>query len=533
MAGSFGSRHLAITAGITLSVAYVIYLLFQPGSADSVTLTSDLVQLVVPIAITVPLAPTAAGRGTGRERAAWLLLAAGALAWGLGQAAWTWFEVVRGTETPFPSIADVGYLAAVPVLLAGVAVYPARLLALGRARALVDAALIATAALFAAYGTFLAEVIESAEGDAWARTILLAYPVGDVVIVATAVALLARRVEGWRGTVGLVILGIVALAVADSSFAYLVSQGDYTDAATDAGWAIGFLLIGYAATVRPAAEPDEAPVPRGPTVIEATVPILPVAAASVVLAVRGLTGAGLGPFLGVAGAAVGLLVVIRTVIIQIENTRLTSDLALTVEALRVREEELHHQAFHDAHTGLANRALFRDRLEHAVSRRAGHDVVVLFIDLDDFKTVNDTLGHDFGDHLLVLVAERLRACVRPADTVARLGGDEFGVLVDDSDAAERAEVLAARILAGFEVPFAIAGRQLHVKASIGVALGASGESTAKGLLQDADLAMYAAKSAGKGTYVRFHPSLRDDALDRMELAWSIQSSSDADAFLAQ
>jgi diguanylate cyclase (GGDEF)-like protein len=517
MAGTGRRRHLAVGVGLAASVAYVLYLGFQPGSPRSVTVVSDMVQLVVPLAVAVPFAVYRARRSVDRERIAWLSLAAAALAWGLGQAAWSWFEVVRGTDVPFPSVADVGYLAAVPFLLVGVAVYPARVLALGRARAVVDATLIAAAALAAAYGTFLSEIYENTDGDILGRSIALAYPIGDLVIVSTAIALLARRVEGWRGAIGLVIAGITALAVADSTFAYLVSRGEYTDGPTDAGWAIGFLLIAYAATVRPAVITDETDEPRGPTVVEAALPMVPVGLASTVLLVRGVTGAGIGPFLGVIGATVGFLVVVRTVLIQLENTQLTGQLAHTVAELRVREDKLHHQAFHDAHTGLANRALFRDRLEHAVSRRTGKSVVVLFIDLDDFKTVNDSLGHDVGDNLLVLVAERLRACVRPADTVARLGGDEFGVLIDDADAARRAEALARRILSAFEVPFAVAGHQLRVQASIGVALGATGESTAKGLLQDADLAMYAAKGAGKGTYMRFHDGLRDDALDRIAL----------------
>jgi diguanylate cyclase (GGDEF)-like protein len=504
--------------GGVFAVAYIVYLVIKPGDAHSVTVTSDVIQLVIPLCLTVPMALAAARRSVGREQTAWLLFAGAAFAWGAGQSLWTWFEVVGGEDAPFPSLADVGFLLAVPLLLAGVVVYPARLLALGRARVLVDAGLIASAALFSAYGTFLGEIYENGEGSPLAQTISLAYPVGDVVIVSAAIALLARRVDGWRGAIGLVILGTTALAVADSSFAYLISRGDYTDGATDAGWVIGFLLIGYASAVRPVGvvdgpEPDEH---RGPTMIEAALPVLPVAVAALVLAQRGIAGEGVGPFLGVVGAVVCLFVVLRTVIIQVENARLTADLAQSVEALRVREDELHHQAFHDAHTGLANRALFRDRLEHSVAKRE-HDVVVLFIDLDDFKTVNDSLGHDVGDHLLALVAERLRACVRPGDTVARLGGDEFGVLVDDPDAASRAELLAGRILAALEVPFAVAGRELRVQASIGVALGAAGISSAASLLQDADLAMYGAKGAGKATYMRFHGSLRDEARDRMDL----------------
>src|SRR6187551_1485296 len=125
---------LLVALGGGFSVGYVLYLAIAPGSDRSVTVASDWIQCVVPLCIAAPMAAAAARRTVGRERVAWFLLAAASLAWGLGQLLWTWFEVIDGTEAPFPSWADVGFLAAVPFLLAGVAVYPARLLALGRAR---------------------------------------------------------------------------------------------------------------------------------------------------------------------------------------------------------------------------------------------------------------------------------------------------------------------------------------------------------------------------------------------------------------
>lgn len=163
------------------------------------------------------------------------------------------------------------------------------------------------------------------------------------------------------------------------------------------------------------------------------------------------------------------------------------------------EEALTHKAFHDALTGLPNRSLFLDRLEHALARRqrAGETIAVIFLDLDNFKVINDTLGHDVGDQLLVAVARRLSDCVRAYDTIARLGGDEFTVLLED--VTDEADIMraAARITAAFERPFAVPGHDLVVTASVGIAGGSAGTEDAADLLRQADLAMYQAKHSGK------------------------------------
>jgi diguanylate cyclase (GGDEF)-like protein/PAS domain S-box-containing protein len=182
------------------------------------------------------------------------------------------------------------------------------------------------------------------------------------------------------------------------------------------------------------------------------------------------------------------------------------------------ERRLAHQAFHDSLTGLANRDLFRNRVEHAMSRarRAG-GAAVLFVDVDDFKNVNDTLGHAAGDRMLAQVADRLRGCVRPGDTAARLGGDEFGVLLEDVGDAEAAAAAAARVLAALERPLALDDRVLEVRASIGIALTGPDVDGAEELLRNADIAMYAAKGEGKSRVRVFEPAMYAETLDRVEL----------------
>jgi diguanylate cyclase (GGDEF)-like protein/PAS domain S-box-containing protein len=196
------------------------------------------------------------------------------------------------------------------------------------------------------------------------------------------------------------------------------------------------------------------------------------------------------------------------------------------------EGELKHQAFHDTLTGLANRALFRDRVEHALTRRPKTDqqLAVLFLDLDDFKLINDTLGHAAGDQLLVAVAERLTGCLRPADTAARLGGDEFAILLEDTEGPTDAAAVAKRILQALQAPFQLDGNEIAIQASIGVALNQGDTRDAEDLLRDADVAMYAAKAAGKGSYELFQPHLHAAVLARIQHKADLQAAIDAQQF---
>jgi diguanylate cyclase (GGDEF)-like protein/PAS domain S-box-containing protein len=172
---------------------------------------------------------------------------------------------------------------------------------------------------------------------------------------------------------------------------------------------------------------------------------------------------------------------------------------------KAMEEQLRHQAFHDPLTGLPNRALFMDRLEHALAlaHRRGTRVAVLFIDLDNFKVINDSLGHQAGDRLLKAVAERLKACLRPEDTAARLGGDEFTILVEGAAGVGDVAQIAERIAEILRPPFALEEQEVFATASIGIALNGSDQEQPADLLRHADLAMYRAKHRGKARYEVF------------------------------
>jgi diguanylate cyclase len=508
------------------TVAYVLFLLTAPGSPSSVTAINDIGQTLVPLLAVIPLV-LAGRRSTGRQRTSWYLLAAAALSWGIGQAIWTWYEVVLDQEVPYPGFADVGYLGAVPFLLAGVVLFPSRSLpAMGRVRAVLDGFLTLFTVAFVSYGTFLGVVYMSSEGDTFERVLAVMYPAADVVTVAVVLAVLARRVDRLGGALPVVAAGVLSLAVADSAFAYLTAKGTYgDDPVTDLGWPLGFALLALAA-VMPGEDVAQATRRRtSSSLIGVSLPYLPLIPALMVFVSMALRGQAMGPFLAVTASAAALLLVARHVVTMLENRELTGSLEETVAELREREGQLEFQAFHDPLTELANRALFRDRLDHALEQRREQVVSVLFVDLDDFKTVNDSLGHDAGDRLLVSVGERLRACVRVGDTVARIGGDEFAILIEADPSGAEGAAIAQRVLSALAVPFSVAGRDLRVSASLGLASGHydSGE----GVLRDADLAMYAAKANGKARVELFEHTMRTSAVDRMELVAGVQAAVDA------
>ncbi len=209
----------------------------------------------------------------------------------------------------------------------------------------------------------------------------------------------------------------------------------------------------------------------------------------------------------------------------------TAELEAAKLDLEAANARLQHDAFHDVLTGLPNRALFKDRLAQAVERekrRPENGFAVLFLDFDRFKVVNDSLGHEAGDTLLIALGERLTGCVRPGDTVARLGGDEFTLLLEDlKQSSGEAVKTAERIQQALKRPFQLAGQALTLTVSIGIVPSRLGYHSAEEVLRDADLAMYDAKKRGRAGYQLFTQQLREQALLRLELETDLRSATEA------
>jgi diguanylate cyclase (GGDEF)-like protein len=428
---------------------------------------------------------------------AWCAIGAGMGAWGLGQAAWTWYELVAHWNVPFPSVADAGFLLFSPLTAVGLLLWPARLTGYRvRVTALLDGAAIGTGLLLLSSTTVLGAIWD-AGAESWpALMIAMAYPIGDVLLVSLVVLLLARAEVAERGALLLIMMWLLAFALADSAFLYGTATGSYASGSvTDTGWVIGLVALGLAGTIgtRHGHPHDRAALmPSWPGLC---LPYASTSLAAMVFFCRLLTGRAPDPLQTWCGLAIFLVGLARQFLMLVENRQL-------LDVVRADQDQLRRQALHDPLTGLGNRALFAQRVRHALvmpAEDAPH--TVLFVDLDDFKAINDRFGHAVGDRLLVQVGSRLRACVREGDTVARIGGDEFALLLHGG--REYGEAIARAVVSTLQDTFQLAGNRLQISASIGIIVQAARHADADidDLLVLADHAMYQAKAQGKNCYV--------------------------------
>ena len=483
-----------------LSAGFAVLLHTRPLSTWGMTALDDLGTLAAALLGGAGAAVACVGAfRSGRRRLglAWGLVAAGVWAWAAGEAVWSVYELVLQQPVPFPSAADAGFLA-MPVLAgAGLLLWPAGRAGRGeRISALLDGVIIASALLLLSWSVSLGAAWQGGS-DLTAAVIGVAYPLGDVLLASLAVLLLSRAEPGDRAGLVLLTGGVLALAVADTAFLYGTADGTYASGdLLDVGWVAGFLAIGVAGLAH---RPDQLPGPgrtaTAPAWPRLLLPYVPTTFATVEVFGRLYTGHPLHPVQVTCALVIFAAGLLRQFLALAENRHLLA-------TVRSSEEQLRHQAFHDPLTGLPNRALFADRIDHAL-RLAARDRLprsVLFVDLDDFKQVNDGLGHAAGDRVLMDAGARLRACVRDGDTVARIGGDEFAVLLEGSD--EPPERVAERIVRELRGLADADGRPVPVTASIGIAthLPGLGRQDAEELLAAADHAMYEAKSAGKDRY---------------------------------
>ena len=514
-------RRAAATALVAVVVAiFAVVLESKPVNAFNLRAIDDVVQGCAAFA-GAAAAGWRASRTTGRFRMSWALFAAATGSWGIGQLVWSYYEIVLRQAAPFPSLADVGYLLFPLFALAALLVRPsAAFEGTGRLRVLLDGLMVAGALFNLSWASTLGAVYHGALGTAAAQIVGLAYPVEDLVVLAVAVMVLVHA----RSRTGLLLItaAIVGMAVADSAFDYLTATGEYkTGNPVDIAWVAAFLLIGLAALL------DTGPVEAQTESRTSSSIYLGLPYVLVVLGVSVVIGASLG---GTAEPVTVTVAAIELAALLTRQYLLVLDNRQLFLRSKAQQSQLLHRAFHDPLTGLANRALFTDRVGHALDlhRRTLRPLAVVFCDLDDFKAVNDTLGHDAGDALLEALADRFRATARAGDTVARLGGDEFGVLIEDEG---EAMALAHRMLAALAEPILLADRQLRIHASIGVATVASTDPPIDGqeLLKRADLAMYAAKRSGKFTVAAYTPELRDLHIDDLDMQLALAADVARDA----
>ncbi|GLY26691.1 hypothetical protein Kisp02_00560 [Kineosporia sp. NBRC 101731] len=579
-----------------------------------------------------------------RTRVTWFLFGGTALAWSFGEFVNGFYAVVRQRESPSPSVADIGFLLAGVLLVAGLLrmVVPEPNAA-ARIRALVDGLMVSVAVLLVGWVSVLGPTMRLSSTGSAEKLLLLVYPSADIALITLATYLVLRtRGDGTRSALPIepIALTVLVFGVSDCAYAYLELTGEYRSGqAVDAGWLAAYTLLLVSAVMPPKKIVESDSLPRQFGLLLPYVVIL--GATGLSLVIPAITGT---PEDGTRWIQAGLilLMVARQLFSMRENLVLTRELehrvvsrtqeldtshqrfralvenssdvvsmvdrngrfiytsnsvtrvfgvsperlagaqvqewmdeasrismtealasisatplaTATLEAVvffpdgrrvaventvtnllddpavqaivlnsrdiserRQLEDELVHQAFHDSLTGLANRALFLDRVRHAMRRRVlGPETVgVLFLDLDGFKEVNDSLGHATGDALLVDVARRLTSCLRPGDTIARLGGDEFGILMEGALTGSECVAVAARISQCLESAVVIDGRDLFIRASIGIASAEVGTVSADQLIRNADLAMYRAKERQDGEPALYDPIMHSSLVERLAL----------------
>jgi diguanylate cyclase (GGDEF)-like protein len=423
----------------------------------------------------------------------WWLLAWGFLLFAGGDAVLTYHEGALGVGLPFPSIADALYLAAYLPITAGL-VLMIRSRAPGREWAsLVDAMIVATGVGILMWVISMNLYADDPARSLLGRLILTAYPLMDVVLLAVLVRLLF--VPGKRPLAyHLFSASLGLLLLADTAYAGRVLASVYaTGNPIDAGWLLSYVAFGAAAlhqsmaTVSEAVPKPEAKLTWGRLVL-LTGALLMVPG---VVAVQAALG---------QPAAVPIMVGASVVLFLLVAARM----AIMIDQRKALEQRLEFQAFHDPLTGLPNRALLGDRLEQALARtgRQAGKAAMLLVDLDNFKPVNDSFGHEAGDQLLLEVAKRLRGFLRPTDTAARLGGDEFVILLEGVEGEEQAVGVAKRVVEVLQAPFTLGEEEVAVGASVGIALSEA-QDRPRDLLRKADLALYRIKAKGKAGYAAF------------------------------
>jgi diguanylate cyclase (GGDEF)-like protein/PAS domain S-box-containing protein len=658
----FAQRLLAATA----IVAFAALTWLHAGETPTWTAFDDIGQALAALAATVACAVRVKRELRARDATsdgsrawrAWLLLAAGAGCWTVGQIACCVYEVGFNLAPPPVSALDAAFLAFPLLVTAGLLTMvhtPAR--RLSQVRGAVEGLLIASGFFLLSWSLIVGSVVTSVQGaSALAEAVNLAYPALDAVALAAVLFLALRRRGELPAGLGLLALGIVCVALSDSAFWYLNATASDFPGTTplDTGWVAGFALIALAAFAPARERPRWTRLAGSRAMLVA--PVMPVALASVAVLARWLIDGRLGAvggLLEIATVVVGLALMLL-VIVSYENDALTSDLERRVRArtaqlhateryyralvqhssdvvmvvdrdltiryvsdsvldifgyrpdqltdrdltvfgkvagkalgealgraaflsgeiarvewtledaagrarqaessitnllldpnveafvLNTRDEtdrvalqsQLRHQAFHDPLTGLSNRALLSDRASQAFARslRTGADVAVIVVDLDEFKLINDNLGHQLGDALLREVAKRLQAAARPEDTVARIGGDEFLVLVDAVGSLDEALSLAERLRGALEARFVLDGVEHAVTASIGVAVGRASSTSFDQLLCDADMAMYSVKAGGRDAVQQFQPSMHERARERFRLQADLGKALERDEF---
>jgi diguanylate cyclase (GGDEF)-like protein len=485
----------------------------------------------------------------------WGILAIAQFSFFLGDFLWTILEL--GLKiSPYPSIADGAYLIYYPLFLAGILFFPSKPFGTTEwIKRTLELSIVMFAAVLGYWIFLLGPIIQNNGTDFLESFLSIAYPVGDLLLLfALLVIIYFRPEKNIIGSIWILALGILVTVVIDSIYSYQSTLEIYQSGGiVDYGWVFAYILFAFAGIYQAVAAQyykENATLPHHIQLIRDKIsrwlsylPYLWVVAAYLLIFLiyhnsdLPITFDHL--FIGVG--CIIVLVIIRQLVGISENNHLLANLQMAIEQEKLQayeldksnanlrqeiikrnliETKLVHDALHDGLTGLANRILFMDRLKHSIEsgkRGLKYHYSLLFLDLDNFKTINDGLGHSAGDKVLVEIGQRLQECTRATDTVARFGGDEFLVLLENTLDDNAAINITHRILNELEQPIILKNKEIQMTCSIGIVKEITDYLNPDDIVRDADIAMYRAKENGKACYELFSPDMRQPVFSRLAI----------------
>jgi len=530
--------------------------------------SSPLFNLIATIALA--LAAKESSRISKSFALGWGILAIAQLFFTIGDILWAVIELGL-KRNPFPSIADVPYLLFYPLFFVGITILPSkRLNTTEWLKRSLDISIVMIAAILAFWIYIFGPIIGTETSIPFLEKLLTAaYPAGDLILLFALLVIMYYRSEKFIfGPLWVLALGIMVMIVTDSIFSYQSLLGAYTSGGIlDLGWIIATILTTFAGTYQVFAAQEfkeEDTLPYKQIILRerisqilAYMPYVWVVVAYYLL--REYYNSNLpinadGLFVGV-GCIIGF-VIIRQILSLTEINQLLSNLKKALDKgyfqsaelnqtnkylqeeiikRKIVEQQLLHDALHDGLTGLANRVLFLDRLNHAIEvakREPEFQYSVMFLDIDNFKSINDSLGHLSGDQILIEIAQRIKKCIRSIDTIARFGGDEFVILLEHTMGKNTTISVADRILTEIQFPFSQKGKEVLITCSIGVVQGIPDYENSEDILRDVDIALYQAKKMGKARYEIFTVDMRTSAMSRLEIESDLRRAiSNSELFL--
>jgi diguanylate cyclase (GGDEF)-like protein len=515
---------LALAVGLCALVAY----LMVPGAVAHDALSQIIgfgavVCILVGVRIHQPQHPTG-----------WYLLATCVAAFSAGDFFEDHYGLKLHASSVHPTTATACYLAGYLLLLVAAVLLCRNPNRSGRREDYADAAIISLGALAISWDLLMNAYVYDNSLSPYQKLVILAYPAMDIALIFVAFRSLLFG-SANRAYHRLVATALLVVVGTDFAHQILVRHADHAGGtAVNAGFLLAYVILGAAALHPSVAEADPVAEKQKPSIYQqetngrGRIPVVAFAGfipPSILLVAASLNLSVNVPVMSALCLSVFALIYLRMMWLIGRITGQTSEIEVHAHALEAShrqrdalEADLRHLAFHDELTGLANRALLHDRVEHALASapRSGKSVALCFGDLDGFKTVNDTLGHNVGDSVLVRASRLLSSIVRPGDTVARLGGDEFAVLMVDVEDPRAAVDFAHRIVSVLKNAPDFEGNQVGLSISVGVAYG-DADKTTEQLLSEADSAMYEAKERGKNCVEVFRTSMRARMLERLDL----------------